>query len=325
MGSAIWWRRWAWGLGLVALVAGAVYAGPPSPETVGRWRYRSPDRPVKVISLGGSVAAWPRGSYSQFLQAACSRIEVVDVAKAGVGARQLKERFVKQVLRNRRASVRGDEERWLLFQGGLNSLGTPYRTNRFLSEIFKKAHAAGIKVMGVTLGPWGNPHRWRAGKGLAAKARTALAVDFVMGRLSPIQAFGRYAKKGRGQWEVGELPDRSVNVYDSRLRDVGALLLPARRIRHRLRADGNVRTTLRKLPKAEQSTALDMLEAEARGLSREFMKPEYRAFDSIHPNIEGHRIMAQAICQMASPRWGCQCELIGGLMWDAKRRALTPP
>ena len=41
----------------------------------GRWRFKLDDRPVKAVIVGGSVSAWPRGGYGQFLQAACSRVE----------------------------------------------------------------------------------------------------------------------------------------------------------------------------------------------------------------------------------------------------------
>jgi hypothetical protein len=278
---------------------------------------------VKVINLGGSVAAWPRGSYSQFLQAACRRIEVVSIAKAKLGARQLKRRFSLQVLKNRRIRKEAREETWLIFQGGLNSLSTPHRTNRFVSELFRMADRAEMRTIGLTLGPWGNERRWRAADGLRAKERTKLAVDFMMKRLTPEQAFGK-SVQGRTAWEAGELPDVSVDIYDSGLRDKEAEPLAAGRVRHRLRYDRDIAASLRGVPKEEQELRLDQLEAEARALSREFMKKDLRAFDSIHPNLEGHRLMAKAVCEKVSPSWGCECDAINSMQWVVKERGLFP-
>ena len=61
-------------------------------ERPGTWRFKKADRPVKAVIVGGSVSAWPRGGYGQFLQAACSRVEVVNRGKAKLGAKALRKR-----------------------------------------------------------------------------------------------------------------------------------------------------------------------------------------------------------------------------------------
>jgi hypothetical protein len=307
------------------LASTSVAAAPPTPEKVGTWRFKDASKPIKVINLGGSVAAWPRGSYSQFIQAACKRVEVVNRAKARIGALQLRERFTKQVRRNRRLALKTYEETWLIFQGGLNSLGTPHRTNKNLRDIFARAHAIGIQSVGLTLGPWGNAKRWRGADGLDAYRRTRLAVDFILGRLEPEQALGRYGKgRNHDTWKPGELPTIAVDMFDSDLRDRDADPLTDKRLRHRLRYHKKVAKELKLIPKVAREAALDQLESEARALSRQFMAPKYMAFDSIHPNMEGHRVMAQTMCPKLPTSWGCSCEAIAEMQWVVKEGGLVP-
>ena len=41
---------------------------------------------------------------------------------------------------------------------------------------------------------------------------------------------------------------------------------------------------------------------------REYIKKkELRAFDHIHPNAEGHLLLAKTICPKAPESWGCDC------------------
>ena len=259
------------------------------------------------------------------MQAACPRIEVVNIAKSKIGAKQLKQRFKLQVLKNRRIRKAPREETWLVFQGGLNSLSTPHLTNKHVRDIFRRAHKAGIRTVGLTLGPWGDAYRWRAARGLAAFRRTRLAVDFMMKRLTPAEALGKRALgRVEASWQEGELPEISVDIYDSGLRHKDAAPLDSKRLRHRLRYDAGIAPTLRKLQPEEREAALDQLEKEARALSKQFMKPRYRAFDSIHPNLEGHRLIAKEICSKASPSWGCSCNAIDAMQWVVKERGLFP-
>ena len=212
---------------------------------------------------------------------------------------------------------------WLLFQGGLNSLSTPYLTNKHVRDIFLRAHKHGLKTIGITLGPWGNAKRWRGADGFDALRRTRLVVDFIMGRLTPTEALERHAK-GRTEWSTGELPTIAVDMFDSKLRDRDALPLSDKRLRHRLRYDKRISAELRRLPKALRESALDRLEQDARGLSKQFMRPALMAFDSIHPNTEGHRVMAEAICPKVPASWGCSCDALPNMRWDKDKRGLTP-
>ena len=308
---------------LLLVVPTTVFSAPPEPEELGTWRFRKPDRPVKVISLGGSVAAKLRGSYSQLLGAACRRVEVVNIAKARIGARQLKERFVKQVLKNRRLNLKSHEETWLLFQGGLNSLSTPGLTNEKTREIFAGAHRKGIRTVGITLGPWGSAKRWFGADGLDALRRTRAVVDFVMGKLSPSEALGRYAK-GRTEWSEGDLPNIAVNIYDSKLRDDQAPPLEQKNMQRRLRRDRRIARELKHIPEAFRESALERLAADAQALSNQFMKARYKGFDSIHPNNAGHKVIAEEICAKVPATWDCSCQLIAKMAWDKKARSLRP-
>ena len=34
---------------------------------------------------------------------------------------------------------------------------------------------------------------------------------------------------------------------------------------------------------------------------------EYRGFDHVHPNRDGHRVIAETACPQLPPSWGCHC------------------
>ena len=127
------------------LLAGRAHAGegdveraPAAPETSDApapptWRFKRADRPVKVVVLAGSIGAWPRGSYADRIQEMCSEVEVKNLSTVGMGAYALKRRFIEQVLRN--WNLRWNDpllEYWLIFQGGLNSVGTPEAANHHI-------------------------------------------------------------------------------------------------------------------------------------------------------------------------------------------------
>ena len=197
-------------------------------------------------------------------------------------------------------------------------------TNHYIRSIYRKAHKKGIKVLGLTLGPWGNKKRWRGGKGLVYARWTRRINDFVLGKLSPAQALGRYARGRKvAGWQPGEIPTRSVDVYNSDLQDKDAKLWSDKFVRHRTKWHKYVQKRLKKLPKEEQAKLLEQYVAEARALPRQFMKKEYQAFDSIHPNMRGHRIMARTICANAPAEWGCECALIDRMKWRSKAGGLV--
>lgn len=317
---------------LSALSLGLVLVGaiaPAGAEEPGTWRFKKDDRPIKAVVVGGSVTAWPRGSFGHFIEAACPRVEVKRKGKARLGSAQLKSRFYWQVVRNRRVKSEDHEALWLIFQGGLNSIATPEMTNRDTADIFKMAHKKGMKVLALTVGPWGaqsDKRRWRYANGLRYKRYTQSTVDFVMGRLSVQEALGRFAvNRDAPQWLPEEKPDIAIDLYDSPLRDKDAELVEEEVARRYTERNPWVREQLKGLASdAERKEALAAFVQEVRELPRWFMKKELHAFDHIHPNMEGHRLMAQTICPELPSEWSCSCEAMASMTWDRKKGKLTP-
>ncbi len=296
------------------------------PEPVGTWRFREDDRPVKVVIIGGSVSAWPKGGFGEFVEAACPRVEVVNRGKARLGALQLKKRFQKQVLQNRRVDPKSYESMWMIFNGGLNSVGMPERTNGWVADVLKAAKGAGIGTIALSIGPWGDDsdRRWRGAGGLHYQDVTRLAVDYLMGRVSPEVAFGPEAA-GRAEYEAGEQPDIAVDLYDSELRDKGAALRDEEVTRRQVSLDHKVRSELAAIPdEAARAARLDALVAQARELPRWYLREELRAFDRIHPNLDGHRVIAETMCPKLPAAWGCQCAALPNIVWSAEARGLAP-
>lgn len=292
------------------------------PEVVGTWGFKDSGRPIKAVVIGGSVSAWARGNFGAFLTEACPRVEIVNRGKSRIGARTLRKRFDTQVVRNRRVQGGEREALWLLFNGGLNSVGDPLATNRHVASTFRLAHAHGIGTVALSLGPWGaeTDKRWRGAAGLVYQDHTRRAVDFVMGRLSPEEAFG--SRRAGTAYEPGELPDVAVDLYDSDLRDRDA---PPRDEAETLRAlerSRDVKQRLAALPESERPAAFAALLDRARRIPQWYLRPELRAFDHIHPSSAGHRVIAQATCPRLPATWGCDCERLADLEWDRKARRL---
>lgn len=294
-----------------------------APEKPGRWRFEHPERPIKAVALGGSVTAWPK-AYTHFLMAACPRVEIVNRGKAGIGAPALKRRFEMQVLRNRRIDLTAHEEFWILSQGGLNSIGTPTLTNHAVRRLLMRAHKAGLKTLGLTLMPWGSK-RWRGAKGIRGHLYTRLAVDYLLGKLTPREALGSYAGDRTDAWQPGELPDIVVDMYyESTLRDREAPLRDEAKIRRALKYDSWARRTLKSLPEEHRAEHLEQLVTLGRELHRWFIRKDLQAFDHIHPSTEGHQLMAQAVCPKAPASWGCECDLIPKMRWSKAVKGFTP-
>lgn len=314
-------------VGLLALVA--TLAGPtptegegesteaeaPEKPEIGTWRFRDDERPIKVVVLAGSVGAWPRRPYGREIERMCSQVEIENISKVGLGAWPLKQHFRRQVLKNRRLDLDSQEqEHWLLFGGGINSIATPEATNHHIKNIFVLAHMAGMKVVGTTVTPWGDDgdRRFRGAGGLEYFEATRKVADFMMGRLSAKEALGSYAKRRPagvdGPWDPLEVPDIAVDLLDSKLRDRDAAPRDLDAMRRVLQTDRDWQRAHRHLDEQARAQAL---EADARTLSelpRWYMKPELRSFDHIHPNTEGHRIIATTICPELPENWGCACE-----------------
>ena len=60
----------------------------------------------------------------------------------------------------------------------------------------------------------------------------------------------------------------------------------------------------------DEATRVLLFESEAlmaAELPRWYLRPELRSFDHIHPNAEGHRLIAATICPKVPENWGCTC------------------
>jgi hypothetical protein len=254
--------------------------------------FQDADRPVKAVAIGDSITAYTQGSFVAFLQAACPRLEVVNLGKSLLGADALHERFLQQVLRNPRIDLHGDQTVWMIYQGGLNSVEDPATTNHAIRWTFIDAHRAGLKVMGLSLLPWGAEHdrRWRETRGLTTWSRTRQVVDFVMGRLSPREALGLYVQNHPARWEAEELPDIAVDVYDSALRDRAAPLRQLPDVHTLVQHTAWVQLQLRDLSPAAQEETINAYAQQTLALPRWFMQERFQGLDHFHPNREGHRL-----------------------------------
>ncbi|MCB9566855.1 MAG: SGNH/GDSL hydrolase family protein [Myxococcales bacterium] len=295
--------------------AGEGEAAAPEPAN---WAFRDASRPVKVIVLAGSIGAWPRQPYAERLGEMCRNVEVKNLSKTGFGALQLKQRFRQQVLDNRRVPLgRGDDtsEYWLVFQGGLNSVGMPESTNNHMRELFALAHARGLGVVAFSLTPWGDEsdrRRWSGVAGLVYLRYTRKIVDFVLSRLEPADALGDLARKRKAgaeaPWEPEELPDVGVDLYSAPyLRDAEAPLRDEAALRRELERDPTWKRRLKDVDEAERTARLDAEAAAAAEIPRWFLRAELRSFDHIHPNVEGHRRIAELACPHLPASWGCAC------------------
>ncbi|HJL18130.1 MAG TPA: hypothetical protein RMH99_20875 [Sandaracinaceae bacterium LLY-WYZ-13_1] len=282
-----------------------------------RWRFTHHDRPVKVVLLAGSIGAYRDRPYGRLLHEWCENAEIRNLSQVGQGAPQLLSRFRSEVLSNPRVPLGApNAEVWLLFGGGLNSVGLPHRTNRAVRRMFLLAHRRNVRVVAMTLTPWGDDgsddERWADGRALHALRSTRTVVDFILGQASPREALGPFRRERRnvapdGPWQPSERPDVAIDLYDSRLRARSATPWPLEDVRRMVEGDAAWRRRHAELDDAAREEAL---EADARFLSqapRWFLRPEYRGFDHIHPNRAGHRVIAETACPRLPESWGCRC------------------
>ncbi|MBC8071082.1 MAG: hypothetical protein IAG13_22345, partial [Deltaproteobacteria bacterium] len=292
--------------------APAAVAPAPEPPT---WRFKHADKPVKVVVLSGSIGAWPKQPYAAELARLCKNVEVHNLSQVGQGAWALKQRFKQQVLGNRRLALKDAAfEHWLVYGGGLNSVGTPKSTNKHVRDLIVLAHVAGVKVVALSVTPWGSleDKRWRGAKGLEHRSDTREVVDYTMGRLTPEQAFGSYGRKRPGgvaaPWDPLELPDVAVDLYDSPLRDRDAAPRDLETTKAALAKDKQWRQAHAKLDEAARAAQLELDARTASELGQWFLAPELRSFDHTHPNTEGHRIIGATMCPKLPTSWGCSCD-----------------
>lgn len=286
---------------------------PAPPEPPPTWRFKQADRPVKVVVLAGSIGAWPKQPYAERIAKMCKHVEVKNLSKVGFGAFALRQRFKAHVLERLPQLKAAGNEYWLVFQGGLNSVGTPERTNHDIREMFVLAHSKGFKVVGFTLTPWGDEtdKRWAGTAGLKYLRATTRVVDFVLGALTPAEALGEYARQRRAgaeaAWQAEEQADVAVDLYRSALRAEDRPLRDVAALEQALRKDRGWLAAHAELAEDARTAAMRSDAATAAEIPRWFLREELRSFDHIHPNAEGHRLIAEAACPRLPASWGCEC------------------
>lgn len=267
--------------------------------------------------IGGSISRYYAGSFGQFLQFACRDLEVINLGEVGAGAAKMRRNFHSGVLDGEVGLIRHMPvgHRWLLVQGGLNSVWMPEATSWTLSRLFVDAYDAGFQVVALSLTPWGDDSdpRFEGWSGLRMHRATEHVVDFLMGRLKPAVAFGSRAAGRPGQpsgWLPGELPTIAVNLWASGLRaGPSAPLRPAEPLQ-----DSFDKSAYRR-----RADAQDDLVAAARAIGRQFLAKKYHSFDPTHPNTAGHKLMAVLTCQKAPAAWSCDCDALRRGEWRAGR------
>ncbi len=168
--------------------------------------------------------------------------------------------------------------------------------------------------MALSPTPWGDPRdrRFRTAPSAARYVRaTHTITDFLLGRLTPAQALGpdaaRRAAGADAPWQPQEMPDVAIDLYDSPLRAADAALGDEVRARAEIAADAAWRRAHRGLDEAAREAALTADARLAAEAPRWALRRELRAFDHIHPNAEGHRVMFETICPRLPASWACTC------------------
>ena len=278
------------------------------------WRFVLPERHVKVVLLAGSIGAFRDQPYARQLHEWCTNAEIRNLSEVGFGASQLHGVFQREVLTNPRFPFGHDDmELWLVWNGGLNSAANAPRTNSYIRRVFVEAHRRHMRVVGLTLTPWGglsDARRWGGAHALETLASTRRIVDFVMGRGTPADLLGTYTAGRESQdaaWQANELADVRVDLFDSTLRDRDLVARDIPQMRALVERDSHWRRAVAALDAPARAARL---ETDARTLAevgRWFLRPEFRSFDLIHPNREGHRRIAELACPQLPASWGCHC------------------
>jgi hypothetical protein len=279
------------------------------------WRFVLRARRVKVVMLAGSIGAFQDHPYARHLHEWCENAEIRNLSRVGYGAHQLYDLLQREVLANPRVPFGNAQyELWLLWHGGLNSAQVSFRTNHHIRRAFRDAHRRGMRVVGLSLTPWGtldDDRRWGGTQALDTYRSTRRVVDFVMGRLDPHDALGPYASyrevAANAPWTEQELADVRIDLYDSPLRDRDAPLRDWDRMRALVAGDARWRRLAEPLPIPARELRLADDARLLAELPRWFLRSEYRGFDAIHPNREGHRVIAELVCPRLPASWSCTC------------------
>lgn len=303
-----------------ALLVGVVAVAPAQPGYVSddpEWRFRQHGRRAKVALIAGSIGAFRDQPYGRLLHEWCEGADIHNLSQVGQGAPALYTRFRTEIIDNPWVPVGSrDLEVWLLFGGGLNSVGAPERTNRAIRRMFQLAYRRRVGVVGLTLTPWGSAEddgRWRGARGLHMLRSTRNVVAYVLGRATPSQALGTYARERRGvdhpeaPWREDERPNIAIDLYDSPLRHRDAEPWPIESVREQLENDAAWKRQVVGLSEEARRARLERDARELAEAPRWFLHPEYRGFDHIHPNRAGHYVMAATMCPELPASWRCRC------------------
>lgn len=314
-------RHVLWSLIVLVLAGGpGLSTASADDEPIGRWRYKLDDRTQKVVVIGGSISAWRKGSFSQFLGAVCANAEIVNRSKTGYGAFALKKRFDAQFLKNWNVKLKDERfSYWLVYSGGLNSIYSPEKTILHTVDTFRRAHRRGVRVIALSLTPWGDfkDKRWRGWSGLTYRNKTRKYVDYVLRKLTRNDALGSYAhRRGVETWQDGELPEVGIDLYDSPLRAADSERTDTTILaRHYDRK----RALRAKFPEREAALR------DVSDVPRWFLRKELRSFDHIHPNTQGHRLIAETACPALPAEWRCDCQALKTLSWKKGSVVSVPP
>ena len=277
------------------------------------WEFEEPDRRVKVVLLAGSIGAFQDQPYAHLLHDWCGNVEIRNLSRTGFGAQPLYGVFQREVLRQAHFPF-GDPslELWLMWNGGMNSAITSARTNRYIRRAFVDAHARQMRVVGLSLTPWGalDEARWDGARALETHDSTQRIVDFVMGRGSPAALLGAFASD-RGSapdtYQPDESADVRVDLYDSDLRDRTARARDVAEMRRLVSRDARWQHAVAALADPERSARLDSDAQRLSQIPQWFLRPALRSFDDVHPNRQGHRRLAEIVCPSLPASWGCRC------------------
>jgi lysophospholipase L1-like esterase len=146
----------------------------PPPPGEPKPRAQHGRRPYVVAVLGDSLSD-PKvggGGYLAYVQERCPKTRIDNFAKGGWMVNQMRRRFEEEVLAD---PVPGGVYSHLVVFGGVNDMysdltagRTPPKIQGDLSRIYARARERGMKVVALTVAPWGGftryftPHRGEA-------------------------------------------------------------------------------------------------------------------------------------------------------------------
>ncbi len=318
--------RWLWRAALVSLALGlAPPAGAdpgPTPQLLPRarrvgdasrpWGFTQ-SKPVELLVVGGSIAAYLGGGYPDLLAAVCPGAEVVNLSRTSQSARAQRQ-VLEGALRALPRRARPGSERWLLLPASVNSVAAPEVLRREGRKAVAIAHRAGWRVLALGPSPWGRERDgrwWRGLKGLQmARATEAARRSF----LGPDD-------------EGGIGADFAVDPLATELAQSDAELRPAAPLERELAHGALGRRLVAAVRRggASEAEARAALLAEAQAVPRRYLRPEYHSFDSTHPNFAGHKILAAALCPALPAAAACDCAALPTLQWSRRPRAAYRP